>query len=281
MKELSIEEKAKRYDEALEEAKKFYALCKKCGAIDTINFLENTFPELKESKDERIRRIIRGWIYTQPASFFDNGISKEEILSWLEKQSEKQNWKPSKEQINALEHFVRSIGESGYASPYNSNTQLLYSLLNDLCKLEKQGGQKLTNKVESKFHEGEYIVDNCGYVWKIEGILNQFYILEGVEGGESRPTIEWVDKTFHLWTIKDAKDGDVLVSRSPFIHNKQRPYGGLNWYNNKFIKASNFIFADDPVHPATKEQRNLLLQKMKEAGYEWDAKNKKLKNIEI
>lgn len=33
-------------------------------------------------------KVIRGWIYTRPASFFDNGISKEEILAWLEKQGE-------------------------------------------------------------------------------------------------------------------------------------------------------------------------------------------------
>jgi hypothetical protein len=82
-----------------------------------------------------------------------------------------------------------------------------------------------------------------------------------------------------LWTVQDAKDGDVLMSRSPFIYGKQCPYGGLNWYTNKFIKASNFIFTDSPVHPATKEQRDLLFQKMKEAGYEWDADTKKLTKL--
>ena len=44
-------------------------------------------------------------------------------------------WKPSDEQIKALEHSVRSIGESGYSSPYENNTKLLYSLLEDLKKL--------------------------------------------------------------------------------------------------------------------------------------------------
>lgn len=44
-------------------------------------------------------------------------------------------WKPSDEQIEALEHFVRSIGESGYASPYDNNTKLLYLLLEQLKKL--------------------------------------------------------------------------------------------------------------------------------------------------
>ena len=44
-------------------------------------------------------------------------------------------WKPSDEQMEALEHFVRSIGESGFASPYDDNTRLLYSLLEQLKKL--------------------------------------------------------------------------------------------------------------------------------------------------
>ena len=34
------------------------------------------------------------------------------------------------------------------------------------------------------------------------------------------------------------------------------------------------------IHPATEEQRELLFQKMKEEGYEWDAEKKELKKIE-
>ena len=48
--------------------------------------LAKYFPELKEDKDERIRKTIYGWIYTQPSEFFDNGFSKEEMLAWVEKQ---------------------------------------------------------------------------------------------------------------------------------------------------------------------------------------------------
>ena len=54
-------------------------------------------------------------------------------IDWL-KSIKLNHWKPSKEQLEALEHFVRSIGESGYASPYDNNTKLIYSLLNDLKK---------------------------------------------------------------------------------------------------------------------------------------------------
>lgn len=58
-----------------------------------------------------------------------------EKIEWLKSLKQKFHWKPSEEQINAFEHFVRSIGESGYASPYDNNTKLIYSLLDDLKKL--------------------------------------------------------------------------------------------------------------------------------------------------
>lgn len=52
---------------------------------------------------------------------------------WLKSLESK--WKPSEQQVKAFEHFVKSIGESGYASPYENNTKLLYSLLEQLKKL--------------------------------------------------------------------------------------------------------------------------------------------------
>ena len=56
------------------------------------------------------------------------------FLSWFKSLKNRYGWKPSDEQIKALEHFVRSIGESGFASPYDDNTRLLYSLLEQLKK---------------------------------------------------------------------------------------------------------------------------------------------------
>jgi hypothetical protein len=58
-----------------------------------------------------------------------------EKRNWLKSLKERYTWKPSDEQMEALEHFVRSIGESGYASPYDNNTKLLYLLLEQLKKL--------------------------------------------------------------------------------------------------------------------------------------------------
>lgn len=200
MKELSIEEKAKAYDKAIIKSREFLTLCKKCRAKDTIEFIEDIFPELKMDKE------------------VDNQ--------------------------NCVKPFV---------------------------------------KIEPKFKAGDYVVDNCGYVWRIEGIINQFYILEGIDGGESRPTIEWVNKTFHLWDItEDAKNGDVLASKDEkdiLIFRRIKPSTSFSSYYN--IKGrGNYGWCDSYFIPATKEQRDTLMKAMADAGYTFDFEKKELKEIE-
>lgn len=81
------EEKVARYDKAIEKIK--YVMERGVSPVLNKKDLQDIFPELAESEEERIRNVIRGWIYTRPASFFDDGISKEEMLAWLEKQADK------------------------------------------------------------------------------------------------------------------------------------------------------------------------------------------------
>lgn len=85
MKELSIEEKAKRYDEAIEMAKKVLLDC----TPEEQNVVEYIYPELKESEDERIVKEL--------LTFFRESIHGGHILTnkeydswiaWLEKQGE-------------------------------------------------------------------------------------------------------------------------------------------------------------------------------------------------
>jgi hypothetical protein len=90
----------------------------------------------------------------------------------------------------------------------------------------------------------------------------------------------------HLWTIQDAKDGDILSQDSiPFIFKRWDDnciaYCGITDFGLFKVVEDNFSWCNDiNVTPATKEQRGLLFQKMKEAGYGWDAEKKELKEIE-
>ena len=78
---------------------------------------------------------------------------------------------------------------------------------------------------------------------------------------------------FRDWTINDAKDGDVLAAHECLVLFKK--LDGLNikcYCTYHFMNYPSFyvdtLQNKDAFHPATKEQRDLLFQKMKEAGYD-------------
>jgi len=131
MKELSIEEKAKAYDEALEKAKNYHSPETACNVRIA---MENLFPELKESEDERIRREIIDFLRISANTFnadYDNWIA------WLEKQGECHISHDDKIMIKQLtEYFTTGHGLQ------NTNGTVV-EWLNDVKeKLEKQGEQK-------------------------------------------------------------------------------------------------------------------------------------------
>ena len=103
----------------------------------------------------------------------------------------------------------------------------------------------------------------------------------------------YCDEECRLWTIQDVKDGDIICYRdeiSLYKHDiknctkQETTFGGFIYYccydGKRFITDSFYLLTKQDemdIHPATKEQRDLLLQKMKEAGYKWDTEKKELK----
>ena len=78
MKELTIEQKAKAYDEAIERALKL----KVQNPFDTVGqMMEYVFPELAESEDENIRKEILDYIV--------KATGCKRWIDWIEKQGEK------------------------------------------------------------------------------------------------------------------------------------------------------------------------------------------------
>lgn len=144
--------------------------------------------------------------------------------------------------------------------------------------IEKQGKQP--NKVATKFNVGDFIVsDYC--MGKVIELTNDAYLLDS---GQGIPFS--CEHNAHLWTIQDAKDGDVLSTKDAVFIFKHMDKAGLSLCKSycEVIGDSKlglgFDFSIDSVHPAAKEQRNILFQKMKEAGYEWNATSKELKTVE-
>lgn len=199
-----------------------------------------------ESKDERIKKEILNLV-----SISGNENQFEEIKDWIEKLGYKPQGK------TALE----------------------------AAKKEKVDN---ANKVEPKFHEGEWVVDKQGIVHQIanvvENVTNHTYGYDVVGDGYFNDNTEGV----RLWTIKDVKDGDVLASGHLVFIFKVIHGVWLNCHcsahnDGSFIADSYNLLTNkyfSEVHPASKEQRDLLFAKMREEGYTFDFDKKELKKIE-
>lgn len=179
---------------------------------------------------------------------------------------------PKEELIGSLSFYLNVVQNDGTYKPD-----------------EKQGEQKPADKVEPKFHEGEWIT-NGDYTWQIVEVKPLDYILQSQDGNIVDDTISHVDEQFHSFTIEDVKEGDVLADGNlPFLFKKidankhSYAYCGISVDDGFKIESdgehSEWTWMQD-IKLATKEQRDLLFAKMKEAGYEWDADKKKLKKIE-
>lgn len=87
MKELTIEEKARHYDEAIERVNsKWHYKNQPC-----VTDISEIFPELKEFKDEDIRKWLIGYFQEYKSTDiegFANGLKIDSIINWLERQGD-------------------------------------------------------------------------------------------------------------------------------------------------------------------------------------------------
>ena len=174
----------------------------------------------------------------------------------------------------------------------------------DEIRFEKQGEQKPADKVEPKLkvEKDKWYVcirdlyDNYGTKAFYKGDVYYSTKNETLIPGNSNVPYEikyCVEDYFRLWTIQDAKDGDVLAYVTDedalwimIYRSLYEPYEGHVHYhallvNDNFSDKGTCCICINDLKPATKEQRDLLFAKMKEAGYEWDAEKKELKKIHV
>ena len=135
------------------------------------------------------------------------------------------HWNPKTKSLEKLTKSYKEEADDKAIFYYNAQC---CDITNNLIKEENKTPKEL---IKPKFPVGVWVVDNCGYAWEIKGILNQFYILESVEGGESRPTIDWVNKTFKEVIKPRFRVGNRIRLKSK--HNCIYTVFCLTWDNEK------------------------------------------------
>lgn len=292
------------------------------------NWVNDNVPELKESEDERIKKEIIDYIKTGTyhkkwIAWLEKQGNKPQGKSALEAIREEKvdnaNKIEPKDYSCIDPHFGKPIDKvepkfkAGDIVQYitDSTDRRKIEEIDTLCNMyhtdsspimfenedewkavlnSENVEQNLSYKVESKFKVGDWIT-NGDYTWKIISVDNFDYTLQNQWDECVEDTIVYVNDVFHLWTIKDAKNGDVLANKNGtiFINAGSSNGGGtLDCYcylsvQNEFCieehKTGSWLYKND-IKPATKEQCDLLFTKMKEAGCEWDANKKELIKVE-
>lgn len=213
--------------------------------------VEGYIPEFAESEDEKIRKIlIENFSNMAMFSYWGaiNKIQVSDIIAWLEKQESVEE-----------DEIVKGISVS------------------DDENIEGD------DNVEPKFRNGQWIVwqDEC-YKVNYNGCGYELVDQNGLSTSLEYGTVE---ESAHLWTIEDAKDGDVLTwDNSKCIALFKNIYDKESFNSHGCVGHCTGVFEAglsyhdiEGVHPAIKDRCDLLFQKMKEVGYVWDAENKELK----
>lgn len=244
MKELTIEQKAKAYDEALERTKSWvkgeYPECF-TEAQKTAEFI---FPELKESEDERMWKLIKKYVHYNISDIALNAdhITREQLESWLEKQGTSYTKKDVDDAYLESISVAKNEMEKQYEADYQIRKDIATFIFNyrgvlkDRAKwmdylgikvsfVEKQGEKPQgksaleavkeekvdnqncvnpTDNPEPKFREGDFIVNDYCR-GKIIALTSDAYLLDT---GQGIPFS--CEDSIHLWTTRDARDGDLI-----------------------------------------------------------------------
>ena len=185
-----------------EKAKAYDDAIKRAKRMFSEKELNYLFPELAESDDEKIISAIRKAIEAKVENL-GNGVTRTACLAWLEKQGE-------------------PIDEE---------------------KVDNQNCVKPSVKDEPKFKVGDWCIDNeDGTIFQIVKVLDNTYKYRTNEGKEYSCTHYSLELDARLWTIQDAKDGDVLVDSLGNVCIYQEPSTKLMYHSHCYGNHKDFMY---------------------------------------
>ena len=270
-----------KYKEALQAVNELKQINQSDDGIQ--KWADKYFPELKDSEDESIRKMCMKYLDReyQHCSFVDDRKNVEKCIVWLEKQGEQKpvpDWMPKfldqlRSKKNYFDWHEQKDIEGGILAIINWMNPNYFN---------KKDGKQKADKVEPKFKVGDYLVnDYCK--GKVIKLTDDAYLLDT---GQGIPFS--YEHNAHLWTIQDAKDGDLVyvsTGKKGIQAIFYRFDSGIIYFHcylcTDFTQGGYLQIGDvELVYPLQKTHYKRFFGKMHEAGYEWDAEKKELKKIE-
>lgn len=258
-----MEDYKNKYEDALKRAKEFMSIrgvSHNEDAFDVAKELSETiFPELAKSDDERIRKELLEHCKNQAKPYIQTGNKCPQIQSWID-WLEKQGKKVCDMELRKIEQKQK-------------------------LKIKKAKWYVCIRDLYDNFNNRVFTKGDIYYSTKDETLMP--------DNSNVPYDIKYcVEHYFHLWTIQDAKHGDILVNDFNIIFIFKEIKDNLCISYCYAIDRENGTVIDSleerevgdidivKFSPATKEQQCILLQKIKEEGYEWDLNDLILKKID-
>ena len=251
-----------------------------------------------ENEDERLRKTAISFLKDFAEQGYENAV---ECIDWLEKQGEPNPYSGVSFKYNGHTWGMcaRDNGVEILVDGEIKERIFLDNEPQDKSALEVIKEEKVDN--EPKFKVGDWVVNKFGDSFHIDSLDKKNYQVSNGKGNYNYFPISKQDE-MHLWDIQDAKDGDVLslswledknLCEKIIIFKKYHSDGVIGLYSTPCVEGYGNTFKNGKMifnekvpyysktwtcnlHPSTKEQRDFLFQKIKEAGYEWDADKKEL-----
>ena len=230
----------------------------------TQEVLEKHITSMSNKDDERLRKNTIAFLKDFAELGYENAV---ECIAWLEKQGE------DKKEINnfdVLPGLYKCIHRMFDGTP---DGRLLFEIGN-------------VYKCLSKHDRAEFEVSYGHSVYLEDPVVCKYFI--PFESKDEQTSSQTNERT---WTIQDAKDGDVIFYDEGWICIFKCIHG--IWYSSYCFITDDGEFhtgyerhaVDSTIHgnahPATKEQRDILMKAMNDAGYKWDSEKKELKKEKV
>ena len=233
---MTTKEKAEAYDEAKARMSRAFN-SNRC----TLDFMNEIFPELAESGDEKIRKGLIGYFRAGKCENISSyhGISTNDILAWLEKQAEQKTDDKVEPKFEIGDLITNGI------------------LVGKIDEIHEHG-----------YHA--YFGDHYADVPDVENWHK--WTIQDAKDGDVLCTYECGTPKI-VFILKGTPKKHYALGYHCYCNIM---YPHFESDSEKGCLSPN----DEDVKPATKEQRDTLIKAITDAGYTFDFENKELKKIE-